>query len=84
MSPTTLSGRLFQTRTAVWIKVRPAEMVQETGIVRAWQGMDKLERVALLTKMDLVVMHLGLVGTSWCPFCIGLLQQPLDVFDGET
>ena len=50
MSPTTLSGKLFQTRTAVWIKVRPVEMVLETGTVRAWQGMDKLERVALLTK----------------------------------
>ena len=50
MSPTTLSGRLFQTRTAVWIKVRPVEMVLETGTVRAWQGMDKLERVALLAK----------------------------------
>ena len=49
MLPTTLSGKLFQTCTAVWMKVRPVEMVLETGTARAWQGIDRLERVALLT-----------------------------------
>ena len=47
MSPTTSSGRLFQTCTAAWMNVLPEETVLELGIVRAWQGMETLERVAL-------------------------------------
>ena len=49
MSPTTSSGKLFHTWTAVW-KVRPVETVLDISTARAWHGIDMLEQVALLTK----------------------------------
>ena len=45
MSPTTFSGRLFQTPVAEWIKLLSRVWVLTSGMVRAWSGIDKLDQV---------------------------------------
>jgi hypothetical protein len=48
------------------MNVLPEEILLELGIVRAWQGMETLERVALGMAYTVVVRLSGLEGTSLC------------------
>ena len=60
------------------------ENVIETGTVRVWRGIDRLERVALLTTKGCGsnAMPFGPVGTSWCASYIGLPLLLPDVLHG--